>query len=89
MIKKNLCVKNSLGLHARAAGKFVDITNRYNADIYLLKDNMVVDAKSIMGIIAMGVHKDDKFDVTIDGIDENEAMEAIEQLLNFGLDDIK
>ncbi len=89
MIKKNLYIKNSLGLHARAAAKFVEITNRFNSDIYLLKDNMVIDAKSIMGIIAMGVHKDDVVDVTIDGIDEKEAMKSIEELLNFGLDDIK
>ncbi len=89
MIKKTLCINNSLGLHARAAGRFVEITNQFNSDIYLSKDNMVVDAKSIMGIIAMSAHKDDRVDVTIDGIDEEEAMNSIEKLIDSGLDEIR
>ncbi len=88
MIKKKLYIKNALGLHARAAGRFVEMTNRFNSEIYLLKNSVVVDAKSIMGIIAMGVKKDDEIDISIDGIDEEEAMEAVEMLLNSGLDDI-
>ncbi len=89
MIKKTLNIINSLGLHARAAGRFVEITNRFDAEIYLAKDNMLTDAKSIMGIIAMGVHQGDVIDITVNGVDEQEAMKAVEELLAQGLEDMR
>ncbi len=86
MIKKTLHITNSLGLHARAAGRFVELTNQFDSEIYLAKDNMLIDAKSIMGIIAMGVHQDDVVELTVNGVDEAEAINQVENLLKSGLD---
>ncbi len=81
MIKKTLNITNDSGLHARAAGKFVEMTNQFSSEIYVSKEHIMIDGKSIMGIISMGVHKGDEIEVTIEGVDEREAMEAIENLI--------
>lgn len=86
MVKKAMRITNKSGLHARAAGRFVEITNRFGSEIYVSKDNIMIDGKSIMGIISMGIHKGDIIEITIDGVDEKEAMASIETLIESGLD---
>ena len=76
MIKTTLNITNDSGLHARAAGRFVELTNQYSSEIYVAKEHIMIDGKSIMGIISMGIHKGDEIEVTVEGVDEREAMDA-------------
>lgn len=82
MIKKDFEVKNEMGLHARAAALFVQTTNKFASDIFVEKNNERVNAKSIMGIMALGISKDSKITIIVNGIDEEEAIEELEKLIN-------
>ncbi len=82
MIRKKVKIKNELGLHARAAAQFVKTCNKFSADIHVEKDNDTVNAKSIMGIMAMGISKGSEITLVIDGIDENEAMKRLIKLID-------
>lgn len=77
MIKNSVNIKNEMGLTARAAATFVQHTNRYACDIFIDKDDALIDAKSIMGIISLGIRKGVEITITCDGIDENKAMDDI------------
>ncbi len=81
MIKKTLKITNDSGLHARAAGRFVELTNQFGSEIYISMDHIMIDGKSIMGIISMGIQKDAEIVISVEGVDEREAMDAIEGLL--------
>lgn len=88
MIKRDFEIKNEMGLHARAAALFVQTTNRFAADIFLEKDNERVNAKSIMGVMALGISKDSKVTIMVNGIDEEEAIEELSNLINNKLKDL-
>jgi phosphocarrier protein len=77
-----------LGLHTRAAAKLVDIAKKFESQVELTYRDRTVDSKSIMGVITLGAQKDDVVDVYIDGNDEQEALTAIQTLVNnkFGED---
>lgn len=75
---------NSVGLHARPAAQFVDIANRYVSDILicnLSKSGKYVNAKSILSILSCGVEKGDMISIQANGLDENEAVDAINNLI--------
>jgi len=81
MIKNNVSIKNEMGLTARAAATFVQHTNRYACDIFIHKDDAMIDAKSIMGIISLGIRKGAEITITCEGIDENRAMEDLVEIV--------
>lgn len=87
MVYKNVVVKNKLGLHARPAARFVELANRFKSDIYIKKDTATVSAKSIMGVMVMGIAKGAHITIEADGSDENEALEALVELIEEGLGD--
>lgn len=87
MISKEIEIVNKLGLHARAAAKLVHTAARYNADIKVKKGNDEVDAKSILGILLLAASKGTVITVSASGADENEAMNAIEQLVTGRFDE--
>ncbi|SHK54013.1 HPr family phosphocarrier protein [Paramaledivibacter caminithermalis] len=82
MIKRDFIIKNEIGLHARAAALFVQTTNRFASDIFLEKDTERVNAKSIMGIMALGISQNSKITIIVNGIDEEEAIEELSNLIN-------
>lgn len=84
MITREIEVGFDNGLTARAAATFVQHTNRFASDIYLHLPGGTVDAKSIMGIISMGIRKGTVITLTCEGLDENKAMEDLVQLLTQG-----
>lgn len=88
MITKKLTIQNKLGIHARPAAQFVRVASRFQADVSVEKDDEAVDGKSIMGLMMLAVGWGAEISVTADGPDENEAMEALEALVNskFGED---
>lgn len=81
MIKKTVKIENELGLHARPAALFVRTSSKYKSDIFIEKGNFKVNAKSIMGIMAMGISEGDEIDIIVDGADEEKAMEGIVEFL--------
>ena len=85
MIKRDFEIKNAIGLHARAAALFVQTTNKFACDIFVEKNSERVNAKSIMGIMALGISKNSKITIIVNGIDEEEAMEELSNLINVKL----
>ena len=85
MITKELTIKNEIGLHARPAALFVQTANKFLSDIMIKKEGKTVNAKSIMGVMAMGISKGEMVEIIIDGPDEENAISAIEDLINVKL----
>ncbi|HLB43001.1 MAG TPA: HPr family phosphocarrier protein [Gammaproteobacteria bacterium] len=88
MIRQTVTIQNKLGLHTRAAAKLVDVAKRFESRVELVYRDRIVDCKSIMGVITLGAQKDHKIEVIINGNDAEQALTAIEQLVNnkFGED---
>lgn len=74
-------IKNILGLHARAAAAFVKISNRYQSEIFVHKDGISVNGKSIMGVLMLAASKGTNIEVSVKGDDADEAMEALGKLI--------
>lgn len=78
---RHFLIKNELGLHARAASAFVKIANRYRADIFVSKESVKVNGKSIMGVLMLAAAKGMSIDIEADGDDATEAMDALGKLI--------
>ena len=85
-MKKDFVIKNEEGIHARPATIIVKTANSYKSDINLTFNGVTVDMKSIMGVLSLGVTKGSLITVEVKGVDEIEAMRAIErQIFEFDL----
>ena len=82
MIEKVIIVKNKLGLHARAAVKFVNLANRYGSAVKVAKDRTEIDGKSILGILTLAATQGTPIMIRVSGKDEEEAMKALLKLVN-------
>jgi phosphocarrier protein len=78
---KRLELKNKLGLHARAAALLVQTVNQFSSEVRVSKDGIVADARSIMALLTLGAAKESKIQVEIKGKDAEEALRAIERLV--------
>jgi phosphocarrier protein len=83
-LKKELTIVNKLGLHARPAAQFVRLANRFDCEIWVEKDAEQVNGKSIMGLMMLAAGHGSKILVTTEGNQAQEAMEAVEELVNSG-----
>ena len=81
MIETQVTIVNKLGLHARAAAKFVGCTSAFSSDIRAGKDGQLIDAKSIMSVMMLAAGKGTVLDLKIDGEDEDAALEALTTLI--------
>jgi len=79
-MKKELLIENRLGLHARAAAQIVKAASAYASRITLIKDDLEVDGKSIMGIMMLAAAKGTNILVRVDGQDEESALAGLEKL---------
>ena len=82
MIEQAITIKNRLGLHARAAVKFVNTANRFVADVRIEKDGSEIDGKSILGILTLAATQGSDITLKIDGLDEEAAWKALAELIN-------
>lgn len=82
MIKKELKIINKTGLHARPAAMLVKTTGKFKSEIFISKDGYRVNGKSIMGVMTLAAEPGSIIEVSIEGPDENEAMKAMEDLIN-------
>ena len=89
MAQKEINIINKLGLHARAAAKFVTLASVFNSDIQLERNGRRVNGKSIMGVMMLAAGKGSQLTLIISGNDENEAMERLGDLVaqKFGEDE--
>lgn len=81
MIRTQLHIINKLGLHARAAAKFVACTSAFSSNIQTGKDGQLVDGKSIMSVMMLAAGKGTVLELEIEGADEDEALAALQTLL--------
>jgi len=82
VIEQAITIKNRLGLHARAAVKFVNTANRFVADVRIEKDGSEIDGKSILGILTLAATQGSDITLKIDGLDEEAAWKALAELIN-------
>lgn len=84
MIKvlKKIEIKNKLGLHARAAALLVQTANRFSAQITISKDGQTADGRSIMGVLTLAATQGSKIQVEAVGDDAEQAIKAIERLVD-------
>jgi phosphocarrier protein NPr len=87
VIETQVTIINKLGLHARAAAKFVSCTSAYSSQILAGKDGNMVDAKSIMSVMMLAAGKGTVLDLKIDGADEDAALEALKTLIENRFDE--
>ncbi len=84
MQNRNFTIVNRLGLHARAAAQFVQTANKFSSEVNLIKDDIEVNGKSIMGILLLAAPQGTDIAVTVDGDDEAQAMDVIAELIEAG-----
>ena len=84
MTSKAVVVINELGLHARAAARFVHLATRYKSQIRVARDAKVMDGKSIMGILLLAAARGTKLTISADGPDETTAVESLVRLVESG-----
>ncbi|MGO2354520.1 MAG: HPr family phosphocarrier protein [Marinomonas foliarum] len=89
MLEESIVIINKLGLHARAAGKLIETTTRFSCDITIEKDGRNVDGKSIMAMMMLAAGKGTEINIKANGEDEQDAINAIVELINnrFGEDE--
>ncbi|MCW8915128.1 MAG: HPr family phosphocarrier protein [Magnetovibrio sp.] len=81
-IERSLTICNERGLHARAAAKFVKLAAEFDADITVSKDGQSVSGGSIMGLMMLAAGIGSSISVSITGVDETPAMDAIAALID-------
>ena len=82
MMEQEIRISNKLGLHARAAAKFVQAASRFRARITLSRDSQSVDGKSILGILMLAAAQGSRLVLKAEGLDEGEAMKALVDLVD-------
>lgn len=80
MLYKELTINNNDGLKSRAAALFVQTASRFESQILIECENKKVNAKSIMGVLSLGIRKGESIYVLANGKDEKDALSALEEL---------
>lgn len=81
MINRQIDIINKLGLHARAAAKFVACASHFESNVHLTHNSQKVNGKSIMGVMMLAAAQGTTLTLSIDGKDEESAMVALEELV--------
>ena len=86
MYTQNVTINNEVGLHARPATFFIQKANEFKSGIWVEKDERRVNAKSLLGVLSLGITKGTEITLLADGSDEKEAVNALCELVsgNFG-----
>ena len=81
MIRRQVEIINKLGLHARAAAKFVTLASGFESEIQIEFNGTQVNGKSIMGVMMLAAAQGTQLDIMVEGTDEHEAIEKICELI--------
>jgi phosphocarrier protein HPr len=82
MIAENITIINKLGLHARAASKLVNCASQFESEVFIIRKDNRVNAKSIMGVMMLAASKGVELGLEIEGNDEQSCREALVGLIN-------
>ncbi|MDO5396553.1 MAG: HPr family phosphocarrier protein [bacterium] len=81
MVSNEVTVQNSVGLHARPATFFIQRANEFKSSIWVEKDERRVNAKSLLGVLSLGIVKGTKINIVADGSDQEEAVSTLVALI--------
>ena len=81
MLTQELIIKNKSGLHARPASLWVQTAGRFSSKIRIKRGDSIVDGKSILGILSLGLSSGSTIEILVEGEDEIEAAAALEKLM--------
>ena len=81
MVSKDVIVQNQVGLHARPATFFIQKANNFKSSIWVSKDDRKVNAKSLLGVLSLGIIKGTTITIIADGEDEDEAIKVLVELI--------
>jgi len=84
VIRRSLRIRNRLGLHARAAARFVHTASRFRSQVSASRDGRSMDGKSILGILLLAASRGAELELCADGDDEAEAIAALAALVESG-----
>ena len=84
MFVKDVMVQNQVGLHARPATFFIQKANEFKSSIWIEKEERRVNAKSLLGILSIGIVGGTQIRIIADGADEQEAVTALTELVDSG-----
>ena len=87
MVRHSVTIINKLGLHARAAAKFVSLASQFACDIKLVKNATEVNGKSILGVMMLAAAQGTELDIIANGEDESAALEALQELIERRFDE--
>lgn len=85
MIKREVTITNNIGLHARPATFFIQKANTFKSSIWIEKDDRKVNAKSLLGVLSLGIAQGMSITIVADGSDENVAVDGLITLIQTGL----
>ena len=81
MISREVTIKNSIGLHARPATFFIQKANGYKSSVWVEKDDRKVNAKSLLGVLSLGIAQGMTIKLIADGSDEVDALDGLQTLI--------
>ena len=84
MISREVTITNSIGLHARPATFFIQKANTYKSSVWVEKDDRRVNAKSLLGVLSLGIAQGMTILLIADGQDEEDALNGLSELINTG-----
>ena len=87
MITREVSITNKVGLHARPATFFIQKANTYRSGIWVVKDDRKVSAKSLLGVLSIGIAKGMTITIVADGDDEQNAIDGLVELIETGFND--
>ncbi len=88
MFVKEATVKNQIGLHARPATFFIQKANEFKSSIWIEKEDRRINAKSLLGVLSLGIVGDTNIKIIADGTDEELAVEALVRLIDSGFNNL-
>ena len=80
-LERQVVVNKEHGLHARPATIFVQLANKFNSSVRVVKDKEIVDGKSIIALLSLGVNKGIQVTLVVEGSDAQEAIDELEKFL--------
>ena len=84
MISREVTIKNNVGLHARPATFFIQKANSFKSSIWVEREDRRINAKSLLGVLSLGIVKGMTITLIADGPDENEAVDGLAALVDTG-----
>ncbi len=87
MVSREVKIINSIGLHARPATFFIQKANSFHSNVWVEKDDRKINAKSLLGVLSLGIAKGMSINIIAEGIDEDAAIDSLCALIDSGFEE--